>query len=94
MRFRIPITSKGRALVATLSIISLLVMIGLAMFSLTVVTVQAEGNRNYRELARANARLALTETLATLQSSMGNDQRVCIASPIYETPSLSELMVK
>ncbi|BDS07119.1 hypothetical protein NT6N_21590 [Oceaniferula spumae] len=69
-------TAPGFALIATISVMVLLVMIALAMLSLATIEQRSSaGNSAYIE-AQNNARLALMEAIAKLQTTAGPDQRI------------------
>ena len=70
----------GFALVATLSIVSLLVLVTLALLSLSSSVIQSHTQEYHLNIAKANARLALTNALAELQRYAGHDQRVTATS--------------
>ena len=74
---------KGFALIATISVMVLLVMISLAMLSLSTVELRSS-SQSALDMARANARLALTIAIGELQSSAGPDQRITANSNIIE----------
>jgi hypothetical protein len=67
---------KGFALIASISILSLCVMIALALVSLSQTTTKTSVNADYVEQARANARLALASAIAKLQEYSGLDTRI------------------
>ena len=74
--------SKGFALVATISILSLVVMIALAMMSLATTSNTISISDKHIEEARANARLALSEAIQKLQQHAGSDKRITASSDI------------
>lgn len=66
----------GFALIATISVMVLLVMIALAMLNLATIEQRTSaGDSAYAE-AQMNARMALMEAIAKLQTSAGQDQRI------------------
>ena len=67
---------RGFAVIATIAVLSLILMIALAMVSIATNTTKTEVAADYIEQAKANARLALNEAINSLQESMGPDQRV------------------
>ena len=78
---------SGFAIVAAISILSLLVMLALAFVSLATQVSRFENDGTHRDRARANARLALAEALSLLQATMGKDQSVCAEAAIIESPN-------
>jgi hypothetical protein len=79
--------SKGFALIATISVMALLLLIALAMLSLTTIEVRQSNNTKHQEVARANARMALMIALGELQKYTGPDQRVTARAAILEDPA-------
>lgn len=75
---------KGFALVATISVMSLVILVALAMISLATVVTRTSGHGYHMEQARANARLALNEAVGKLQEYLGPDQRITANSEILE----------
>lgn len=73
---RSPRKRGGFALVATISLMVLLLMVVLAMLSLSTITSRGTGLDKYQQVARANARLGLMQAIGELQQAMGPDQRV------------------
>ena len=74
--------NDGFALIATISIMVLLVIISLAMVSLSNSKVKSIGLNETMDQARANAQLALARALAQLQETLGPDQRVTATASI------------
>jgi len=68
--------ARGFALIATISIMALLVMIALGMLSLSAVEVRSSQNGKAVAEAQANARMALMIATGELQKQMGPDQRI------------------
>lgn len=75
-------SARGFALVATLSVMSLLIMVAIAMLSLSSVSVRKADHELPRAEAMANARMALGIALAQLQETAGLDQRVTAKADI------------
>ncbi|MGJ8655424.1 MAG: hypothetical protein ACSHX6_03160 [Akkermansiaceae bacterium] len=75
---------RGFALIATISIASLLMLIALAMLSLSSVEVRQQGTMAHQERARANARMAAMLALGELQLKLGADQRVTATAAIVD----------
>lgn len=73
---------RGFALVATLVMLSLLMVLSVGMLSLSVVTVRTTDRDRAAQQARANARLALQIALGELQRLAGPDGRVTASSSI------------
>ncbi len=66
----------GFALVATLSLMVLLVILAVGMLSLSAVTLRSSSQGAAQAEARANARMALMVAIGELQKQMGPDQRI------------------
>ena len=73
---------SGFALVATVSMMVLLVVIALGMLSLTSVAIRTESLQSHQEQAEANARMAAMIALGELQSMLGPDQRLSATADI------------
>ncbi|MDB9741672.1 hypothetical protein OAB00_02335 [Akkermansiaceae bacterium] len=81
---------KGFALVATIAIVSLLVIVALGLLSVSNSTSESLDSSDSVEEARANARMALAEAIAKLQFYTGLDTRVTAPADIlHENPYLS-----
>ncbi|MGJ8671352.1 hypothetical protein [Rubritalea sp.] len=79
--------SRGFALIATISVMSLLIMVGIGMLSLASVSRKNAAHERPRAEAMANARMALTIALAQLQESSGHDQRITATGDSVMAPS-------
>ncbi|MFC4991564.1 hypothetical protein [Rubritalea tangerina] len=75
---------RGFALIACLSIMTLLVMLVVGMLSLSTSESKAATQEKYAMEARANARMALMVALGELQEAVGPDTRVTANSSILE----------
>ncbi|MFC5051280.1 hypothetical protein ACFPK9_11745 [Rubritalea spongiae] len=80
-------SARGFALIATLSVMSLLMMIAMGMLSLASVSIRKADHEIPRAEAMANARLALTIALAQLQESSGHDQRITATADSIMDPN-------
>lgn len=67
---------KGFALIATVSIMALLVLIVVGMLALSTSETKKAKQSEHQLIAQANARMALTIAIGQLQESVGPDQRV------------------
>lgn len=84
--------APGFALIATISVMVLLVMVALAMLSLSTIELRSSTGNTYQATAQANARLALMEAIAELQTNLGPDQRISASSSILDsTPETEEI---
>ena len=72
----------GFALVATISVMILLVMIALATLSLSSLVIRQETAQNHQKIAEQNARMAAMLALNDLQMKLGPDQRVSATASI------------
>lgn len=77
----------GFALIVTLSIMILLVVIGVGMLSLSVISLRRSTAGEARQVAEANARMALILALGRLQAAAGPDQRATGAADMAPMPS-------
>ena len=75
--------SRGFALIATLSIMSLVMMVLLGTISLTKSTTKSSQSAKYLAEARANARMALNLAIAELQKELGPDQRISANMAVF-----------
>jgi type II secretory pathway pseudopilin PulG len=73
---------QGFALVATLSMMVLLVVLALGMMSLSTITLRTAGRDKAALRAQSNARLALQLAIGRLQELAGPDNRVTASSSI------------
>lgn len=67
---------RGFALVATLTMMVLLVLLAVGLLSLSAVTLRSSSQGSSQAEARANARIALMLAIAQLQSELGPDSRI------------------
>lgn len=77
-----PARCGGFALVACVSVLVLLLVVGLGMLSLATVQLRSSAETGHAERARANARLALWMAVGQLQEQLGPDTRVSAAAEI------------
>lgn len=70
------LNNQGFALIATISIMVLLVIISIAMLNLSTVESSSTSQKENIQRARANARLALMTAISQLQKMAGPDTRV------------------
>jgi len=76
---------RGFALVVTVSLLVLLVVLGIAMLSLSAISLRSSGAAAATREAKANARLGLILALGELQRSMGPDRRVSAPAGVLDT---------
>jgi hypothetical protein len=79
--------SKGFALIATVSVMALLLMIAVGLLSLATIEIRQTNLGSHQEEARANARMALMLAIGELQKTAGPDQRVTARAAILENPT-------
>ncbi|MDA7880712.1 hypothetical protein N9A94_00220 [Akkermansiaceae bacterium] len=75
---------SGFALIAAVSVLILLTMVGMAFLSVTAVVVKSSQSDLAMEEARANARLGLIIALGELQREMGPDRSVSVSAEIMD----------
>ncbi len=68
--------ASGFALIATISVMSLVIMIAMAMVGLSTSVVRTSQHGRAMEEAQANARMALVIAIGKLQIAMGPDTRI------------------
>ena len=77
---RVPSSSRssprGFALVVTVIMLTLLTILALGLISLSTIQLRGVSRDLDRQVARANARLALMQAVGQLQKNLGPDQRV------------------
>ncbi len=79
--------SRGFSLVSTLMLLVLLAVIALGMLSLGTVSLRSTSVGQAARVAEANARLALSMALASLQENTGDDRRITADAAILgDTP--------
>ena len=74
---------RGFALIATMAIMSLIVMIAVASISLSKSVSKESVSLGYKREAQSNARMALMIALGELQKELGPDQRVSANMGIF-----------
>ena len=81
---------RGFALVATLSLMFLVIILALTMLSLSSISLRNSGMDSDRQKARANARMALMIAIGELQKEMGPDMRISAEAAIHDTNPATE----
>jgi type II secretory pathway pseudopilin PulG len=76
--------ARGFALVAALLLMALLSVVAIGLLSLSTVSLRASGHSEARQVARANARVALSLALGQLQTQLGDDRRVTADAAILD----------
>lgn len=74
--------SRGFALVISLSLMVLLVTISVGLLGISAISLRATSRSETMEVAKANARMALTLALGELQKHAGPDQSITAPSAI------------
>jgi hypothetical protein len=75
---------QGFALIVTLSLMSLLAIIGIGLLSLSSISLRSASRSQEMDSARANARLALMLALGQLQKQTGPDTRVTARADVLD----------
>ncbi len=77
---------KGFALVATVIVMSVLIVVVMASISISSMESRVSSESRAEVEARANARMALIEAIGQLQEVAGQDQRATARAAILENP--------
>jgi hypothetical protein len=86
--------TRGFALVATLSLMILLVMIAVGLMSLSAVALRSSDHGRAMAAAQANARLSVMLALGSLQDVAGDDRRITVdADLLHGSPQPAALGV-
>lgn len=83
-------SQKGFALIATVSIMALLVLIVVGMLALSTSETRKATQSEHQLIAQANARMALTIALSEAQEALGPDQRISAYATILDSDHKSE----
>lgn len=81
---------KGFTLIITISMLVLLVLVSIALLSLSSVTLRTTSRGDAQSIARANARLALMIALGELQKQMGPDMRISAEASLFDSNKATE----
>ena len=84
------VQKQGFALIASLSIMVLLVMITVGMLTLSTSEVRKSTQDKYQLEAQANARMALSIAIGKLQVYASQDQRITATASILDADSTTE----
>jgi len=79
------LTSRGFALVVTLSLMILLVIIAMGLLSLSAISLRSSSQGMAQAEAQANARMALMLAIAELQKHGGSDMRITAPADILDS---------
>jgi hypothetical protein len=77
-------SSRGFALVVTISLMVLLMVLGVGLLSLSAIALRSSSQGNAADEAQANARLALLIAIGELQKEMGPDMRVSAEAALFD----------
>jgi len=77
-------SNKGFALVATISLLAIILLVALAFLQLSTTTTRDSTHSGHMITAQTNARMALIKALGTLQKHMGPDQKISAPASIYD----------
>jgi hypothetical protein len=80
---------RGFALVISLSLMVLLTVLAVGLLTLSTVSLRASSQSDAMQMARANARMALSMAIGQLQKTAGPDQRITAPAAIAseDTPT-------
>ncbi|MDB6080028.1 MAG: hypothetical protein JWO82_3775, partial [Akkermansiaceae bacterium] len=73
---------RGFTLLVTILLTSLLTVLGVAMLTLSSITLKSSIDEGPRKIAQANARMAMALALGELQAHLGDDRRITADSDI------------
>lgn len=92
IRFKVSASSSSRgfALIATISVMVLLVMITIGMLSLSSVETRLANSELAQQEAKANARMAMMIAMGELQKTLGVDQAVTARASIVDSASAQQ----
>jgi len=79
--------SSGFALIAALSVMSILVMIAISLFSLSYVNTTVAAQAQAKLKAQANAKMAMMIAMGELQKNIGPDRAITATAEILATES-------
>ena len=82
-------SSKGFALVVSLTMLVLLTIIAVGLLSLSAITLRTTAQTSAQSEAQANARMALMIAIGELQKQMGPDQRISANSSILSESTVT-----
>ena len=74
--FRIHSSSRGFALVISLTLMVLLTVVAVGLLTLSSISLRSSSQGEAMQMARSNARMALSLAIGQLQKSVGPDQRI------------------
>ncbi len=77
-------TERGFALVISLSLMVLLTILAVGLLTLSTVSLRGAANADAMQVARANARMALTMAIGQLQKQAGPDQRITASASVAD----------
>jgi Tfp pilus assembly protein PilX len=84
-------TQRGFALVISLSLMVLLTVLSVGLLTLSSVSLRASGQSEAMQVARANARMALSLAIGQLQKTTGPDQRITAPASLSKSGAPSWL---
>ncbi|QJE97971.1 hypothetical protein [Luteolibacter luteus] len=82
--FRLRKGRRGFALVISLSLMVLLTVLAVGLLTLSSVSLRGSGQSEAMQVARSNARMALSLAIGQLQKSAGPDQRITAPAQLAE----------
>ncbi len=91
MHYYVRSKNRGFALIATISIMGLLLVLAFAMMSLSSIELRTLKSSDAITNARANARMALMIAIGELQKEVGPDQRITARAAILDSATESDL---
>lgn len=77
-------SSRGFALIVTLSLMILLTVIAVGLLSLSAISLRSTGQSESIAIAKSNARLALMLAIGDLQKAAGPDQRITASANLVD----------
>ena len=87
----VALRARGFALVITLSLMVMLTIVAVGLLTLSSISLRSSSQGDAMQLARSNARMALTLAIGQLQKSAGADRRITAPATVVDDTAPSWL---